>query len=459
MHYKPNGKNILKAGFVLVAPFVAGQPLAASGNKPANIIFIMTDQQTADAMSNRGNPYLHTPGMDILAADGLTFTNAYCSYPLSGPSRASLFTGMMPAEINVRDNDDPIIAEEIPNSLGFMMSNAGYESLYAGKWHVPTINIPDGEFGFKKVCDMYDPDLVEHVKPELKKKRKKPLFLVASFLDPHQICEYARSQQLHYGPLIIPEDAVLPPLPDNFNAVDDLPEAIKLHKNQMIRLYPTRNYSSLDWQKYLYAYYRLVEQVDKHIYDLIMELKKHNLYDNSLIVFTSDHGEGVAAHQWNQKRALFEETINIPLIVKMPKGHKAVPAGSETTALTNIGTDIYATFLDFAQVPLPENRHGKSMRKVLMGEEDKLHDRIFIETLLDGVDIRAWAVIQGDMKYVCYRMFKDKEQLFDLKTDKGETKNLVNDPNYQEIRQELRQHMLSYAQRANDKMLIKEMSY
>ena len=104
-------------------------PLQGIAQKQPNIILIMTDQQTANAMSNRGNVNVHTPAMDALAADGVVFTRAYCSFPLSGPSRASIMTGKMPSEIEVLENDDPLSEDEKKNSIGFKMQQAGYDCL------------------------------------------------------------------------------------------------------------------------------------------------------------------------------------------------------------------------------------------------------------------------------------------------------------------------------------------
>lgn len=453
MTYKQIGK------YAAIAASAAILDVSLAQATQPNIILIMTDQQTADAMSNRGNPWLNTPGMDMLASDGITFSNAYCSYPLSGPSRGSLFTGKMPVELGIADNDDPLPPADAATSLGFMVQDAGYDCLYAGKWHVPTIDMPDGEFGFKSLVGMNDVILVESIKEELSAKRDKPIFLVASFLDPHQICEFARFQTLHYGEIKIPKGAKLPPLPANFNAVKNLPEGVEYHKDTMHKLYPTRNYTKRDWREYLYTYYRLVEQVDSHIVDLITELKKNDLYDNSLIIFTSDHGDGVAAHRWNQKRALFEETINVPLIAKLPKGAKGITPGSESKTLSNIGLDIYATICDYAGADIPADRNGKSMRGVMEGSTDTMHDHIFIETLLDGINIRGWAVIEGDYKYVRYRFFKEREQLFNLKTDKGETKNLIGNKKYAAKRKEMKARMLEYAVKTDDKMLQKDLLY
>ena len=453
MHYRHNGKKLTTAAMLVAA--VVG---LKAESRP-NIILIMTDQQTADAMSNRGNLNVKTPAMDMLAADGISFTNAYCSYPLSGPSRASLFTGKMPVELNVPDNEVGLPASEITQTLGFKLADAGYECLYAGKWHIPAVEIPDVEFGFRKISGMNDMTLVKNINDELAEKREKPLFLVTSFLNPHEICEYARSQTLHYGEVPIPANAKLPALPDNFNAVKQLPEGLMIHKAMSPRLYPSQNYTKADWRNYLYTYYRLVERVDKNLYDLISELKKNNLYDNSLIVFLSDHGDGAAAHRWNQKRALFEETIRIPLIVKPPVTENKNLSGTTSRALINIGIDIYPTLCDYAGAAIPADRNGRSLKAVVEGSADMHHKNIFIETLLDEINIRGWCVIEGDYKYVYYRMFGDKEQLFNLKADSGEKNNLVNKAAYAEVRKKMRRTMLEYAQQTNDVMLQKEMQH
>lgn len=441
--------------FVAAAGLLSVSALAA-GNQP-HVILIMTDQQTADALQFVGNKNLATPAMDQLAADGSFFNRAYCSYPLSGPSRASLLTGKMPVELNVTDNDDPLPDEEIVTSLGRVMNNAGYECLYAGKWHVPTVEIPDSVFGFRKIHGMNDQTMIQSIRKELAVKRTKPLFLVSSYLNPHEICEYARSQTLPFETVTIEKGARLPSLPSNFTAVKQLPEAVELHKSMSPRLYPTWNYSRIDWRRYLYTYYRLVEKVDRHVGELIQELKKNGIYDESLIVLISDHGDGAAAHQWNQKRALFEETIRVPLIVKTPRQSTNVLAGKQSGALTNIGLDIYPTLCDYAGITVPGNRNGKSLKPLLEGKITTNHNSIMVETLLDGINLRAWCVIEGNYKYVYYRMFKHKEQLFDLKADKGETNNLADNPAYSATKMQLRNTMRMHARQSGDLMLLKDL--
>ncbi len=452
------GNRILKK--LAIAPsaiLFVGQSLAQE--KP-NIIFIITDQQTAGAMSNQGNPYLKTPAMDELARDGVTFTRAYCAYPLSGPSRASLFTGKMPNQVNVRENNDSLPREARLHSLGFMLTEAGYDCLYAGKWHIPTIDHPDNkEFGFEKVCGMNDPSMAEHIEKALSKKRTNPFFLVASYLNPHEACEYARSQTLHYGQIDIPENAILPPLPDNFDALNNLPELVEIHKKKSPKLYPTQNYTKKDWRRYIYAYNRLVERVDNEISKLLLILKEKGLYDSSIIIFTSDHGDGLAAHRWNQKRALFEENINIPLIIKPNK--KTQKTGTiNRDALINIGTDIFPTVCEFAQVRKNLKLKGIGMKGLVEGNAEKAHQSILIETNLDGIEsARGWAVIKGNYKYVFYRFFKNREQLFNLEKDKGEMNNLIGNPDCQDVYKMMKNEMRKLAEQANDKMLIKDLNF
>lgn len=107
-----------------------------------NIILIMTDQQSADAMSCAGNPDLYTPNMDKLASRGVRFENAYCTFPISGPSRSSIFTGYMPSEIGQIANGLPLPDSLVQNTLGTIVSNAGYECAYAGNGMYILIHCP-----------------------------------------------------------------------------------------------------------------------------------------------------------------------------------------------------------------------------------------------------------------------------------------------------------------------------
>src|SRR5690554_177896 len=158
-----------------------------------NIIYIMTDHQTATAMSIVDDTHVSTPHLDKLAKDGIRFTNAYCAAPLSGPSRFAMFTGVAPGSEGMLKNNTPFPEQLKEKTLGNLVTSAGYLSAYAGKWHLPEASLPADEksFGFISLHDHNDYGLAESCIRFLKQKHDKPFFLVASFDNPHNICEYA----------------------------------------------------------------------------------------------------------------------------------------------------------------------------------------------------------------------------------------------------------------------------
>ena len=167
--------NVMILGIMIPVSVFAKQ------EKP-NIILIMTDQQSADAMSCAGNPDLYTPNMDKLASRGVRFENAYCTFPISGPSRSSIFTGYMPSESGVVENEMPLPDSLAAKTLGTVMSDAGYDCAYAGKWHVNTISLPGKEaFGFHNIKGNGDRGIAEACIDYLRgRPDDRPFFLVAS---------------------------------------------------------------------------------------------------------------------------------------------------------------------------------------------------------------------------------------------------------------------------------------
>lgn len=313
-------------------------PVQLFAQERPNIIYIMTDQQSATAMSCVGNEDLHTPNMDRLAKHGIRFENAYCSFPLSGPSRSSMFTGCTPGEMGIRKNGIPLPDSLRLCTLGTLLETAGYRTAYAGKWHAHTNSLPGKHaFGFENLHEHNDYGLAEVAVEFLKRKHDKPFFLVASFDNPHNICEYARNQRLPYATLKEPDLDECPNLPANFNVAPYDADILDYEKKQSYRLYPTQNYTADDWRRYRNAYFRLVETVDYEIGKIVNEIERQNLWKNTVIIFTSDHGDGAGAHQWNQKTVLYEEVVNIPLIVCLPGGKQA---GKVLPQLVNNGVDL-----------------------------------------------------------------------------------------------------------------------
>ena len=414
-------------------------PVQLFAQERPNIIYIMTDQQSATAMSCVGNEDLHTPNMDRLAKHGIRFENAYCSFPLSGPSRSSMFTGCTPGEMGIRKNGIPLPDSLRLCTLGTLLETAGYRTAYAGKWHAHTNSLPGKHaFGFENLHEHNDYGLAEVAVEFLKRKHDKPFFLVASFDNPHNICEYARNQRLPYATLKEPDLDECPNLPANFNVAPYDADILDYEKKQSYRLYPTQNYTADDWRRYRNAYFRLVETVDYEIGKIVNEIERQNLWKNTVIIFTSDHGDGAGAHQWNQKTVLYEEVVNIPLIVCLPGGKQA---GKVLPQFVNNGVDLLPSICDWAEVRIPASCRGVSYRVVAeLGDPQKDHQPYVVtETqFVQTGGTQGWAVRTPRYKYVLYEVGKNREMLYDMEKDRGEMCNLAVKKNYKKIVKEHR---------------------
>lgn len=413
-------------------------PVAAMAQERPNIIYIMTDQQTAGAMSCAGNEDLHTPNMDRLAQHGVRFSNAYCAFPLSGPSRSAMFTGYAAGESDILKNGKPLPDSLKNNSLGVLMEKAGYVTAYAGKWHVHTNSLPsEHAFGFTRIHLHNDNGLAEACVAFLKQKQDKPFFLVASFDNPHNICQYARHQNLPYATVEEPALEDCPNLPANFAVAPYDADALAYEKQQSIKLYPTQHYTYDDWRRYRNAYFRLIEHVDGEIGKIVDEIDRQDLWENTVIIFTSDHGDGAAAHQWNQKTVLYEEVANIPFIVCLPGGKNA---GKVLPQLVNNGVDLLPSVCDWADVTVPTGCKGISIRPVAeSGDSAKEHQPYIVaETFFSQTSgTRGWMVRTPHYKYVLYDTGRNREMLYDMDTDRGEMRNLAIEKRYADI---VRQH-------------------
>lgn len=430
-------KSVLLTGITL--------PAALFAQERPNIIYIMTDQQSATAMSCAGNADVHTPNMDRLAAQGVRFENAYCALPLSGPSRGAMFTGHTPAEVGMQENGTPMPDSLLNRSLGTLIAQAGYTTAYAGKWHVNTNSLPGKQaFGFEKLHDHGDDGLAEAAVDFLRRKHDKPFFLVASFDNPHNICEYARRQNLPYATIEEPALEKCPNLPDNFNVAPYDADVLAYEKSLSYRVYPTRDYTPDDWRRYRNAYFRLVETVDREIGKIVDEIDRQNLWKNTVIIFTSDHGDGSGAHQWNQKTVLYEEVANIPFIVCLPKGKNA---GKVLPQLINNGADLLPSVCDWAGANVPAPCQGVSFRTIVEnGDAQKEHQPYVVtETVFAQTGgTQGWLVRTPQYKYVLYEAGKNREMLYDMQNDRGEMRNLAIEHKHQDIVKQHRTLLLEW---------------
>ncbi len=443
--------------------------LAAVSAAPPNILFIMTDQQTADAMSCRvGDERIKTPAMDSLAARGAFFSRAYAPNPLCMPARNSIFTGRFPHETGVTDNTPMHTGEtldpaEFP-TMGTYFREAGYATAYFGKWHLCYDIRKVDTHGFE-TFDRQQKDAVtaDHAIEFLAQPRDRPFLLVTSFLNPHNVAELSRGQPLSNGPIgEPPELPQLPPPPANLAPPVFEPDTMTLirrgyHANQ--RLFPVGHFSPAMWQALRWGYNRLVEKVDAEIGRVLAALREAGLEGNTLVVFVSDHGECAGAHGLTQKTVFYEESARVPLIVAPPGQREA----RESDAFVNTGIDLLPTLLDYAGIAQPARLPGASLRPLVSGERvSGWRDEVVIGNhmsqgglLEEGfVPITEGRMARTDRyKYCVYLHGERRESLVNLIDDPGELVDLAADPAYREIVLEHRERLRRFGEKYNDPLV------
>jgi choline-sulfatase len=411
------GHALAGAAAISMAPAAACGPYIKRERKP-NILFINTDQQHFDALSAHGNPHVYTPHMDRLVKNGVTFRLSHTSNPVCGPARACWYTGRMPSEAGT-PNNSYAIRNDLPN-LRTWSSAQGYTEMYVGKYgvfykqepnHYPLAGHWLGEFSDEAISRTAQAFLRQY-------DGAKPFFLSLGIHQPHDICFWIMDRQAASGLLPYAElKDQLPPLPANFGYDEKEPETVIQSRKGL----SPQNWSETDWRYYLWSYYRMVEMADAEIGRVLDTLADSKFAENTLVIFSSDHGEGTAHHKMTQKHYLYDEALRVPLVISWP-GHIAQNL-TDTRHLVS-GVDFAPTVCDFAGLkPLPSMR-GHSLRPLLEEKQTEWREFVVGESNVNGRALRTM-----DFKYITY--FGEKtEQLFDMKNDAGETRNLALDAQY-----------------------------
>jgi arylsulfatase A-like enzyme len=428
---------------------------AQGGTARADVIIVLTDQQRADAFGAAGAADLRTPAMDRIAASGVLFTRAFTATPQCSPSRAALLTGRYPHRTAVMGNTggegpeaprggsppagmSAALDRSLP-TLGKVFAAAGYETAYFGKWH---LGATPGEYGFESHdSTIRDDALARRVVQFVQKRRanqvRKPLFLIASWINPHDI----------YGVLTSPppEPRALAAARLPSNLVDDLRR----------KPFPQRHYLEEDqgkpfvgadrdmWRRYRAFYNRLVESVDREIGTVLDALKGGDV--PPITVFTTDHGDLGGAHGLPYKGpAMYEELIRVPLVISWPGRIRA----SRSDALVSL-IDILPTLCDLTGTTVPEGVDGLSLRPILEKGMPAIRDVIFAEYY----GKQSWRVPirmirTARWKYVRY--LGHGEELYDLDADAGELRNLSNETEFVADRKRLAEQMDAWIQQTDD---------
>jgi len=433
----------------------------AADSRP-NIIFINTDEQSAQMMSCAGNPWLHTPAMDRLAAEGIRFERAYCTHPVCLPSRFSWFTGRMPSELNIWDNKSGSNLDRVPwdmlnNCAGHLLRRAGYRTAYGGKTHLPGDMTPES-MGFENITADKRDGLAETCADWIAQRGKAndgPFFLTACFVNPHDICfmgmrdfiretradspdlnfnerwllsddsvEMAELNQAMRMPDGVSEDAFYdkhcPPLPDNHQPQDPEPTGLtRKIEAAPYRRYIREQWDERRWRLHRWAYARLVERVDEQVGRVIQALDDAKLTENTLVIFTSDHGDHDGSHKLEQKGTVYEEAARVPLLMRWPGQIEGGQVNRD--ALVSNGLDLVPTLCDLAGCAVPSDLRGQSVRPLL----DRRASPTSFREALPLESAEGCAIVDRRFKYIRYHEGDDAEQLMDLQEDPGETRNHI----------------------------------
>lgn len=424
---------LTKTGFPTIA--------SAQSKSQRNILIIVTDQQHIDTIAAGGCSHVVTPAMDDLMQHGVSFTQSYSSNPVCSPARSSIFTGRMTTETGVVTNGKRI-RKDIPNIGQWFSEKATYETVYAGKWHLPGTHQLDIE-GFRVIHTgigghgiLGDASTSRACEGFLRNRGKeRPFLMVASFLQPHDICEWLRLNT--YDPQKLPYKGLmqeLPPLPKNFDY--DHYEPDYLNKTRQSREPFVKGWDNLQWRYYLWSYYRHIEQVDAEIGRILQVLKEEDYAKNTVVVFTSDHGEGLGHHQMVRKSSPYDEASRVPLIISFPGN---IQENAVDTAHLVSSVDIVPTICDLVGIKSPMHMRGMSLKPILEGNAPTTRD--FVVTELPGN--RGRMLRTTEYKYVTYAG-DPVDMLFNMKSDPGETRNLIGGPAYATILSDLKKTLIAW---------------
>lgn len=445
------------------------------GTRPPNLLYIMTDQQHAGMMSCAGNKYLRTPAMDSLAATGARFARAYATNPVCLPARVSMMTGQMPSRFGIRSNATggiKIADAVLKQSMGWMFREAGYDTAYGGKTHWPTGMTPES-LGFRRLSGDSRDVLADECARFIRTGCKKPFLLVASFINPHDICYMAiddftratnrepmyptasRERECLAAALRLPEDVsreeffqrFCPPLPANYPVPPLEPQCITTEylQTRAFREHARNTWPDEKWRLHRWAYCRLTEMVDSQVGKVLDALRQAGLEEETVIIFASDHGDMDAAHRLEHKSVLYEESVRVPFMVSYQGVTR--PGLIDDVHLVSVGLDLIPTLCDYAGIEPPRGLPGRSVRALAEGRPvPSWRDRLVAESQA-GRMLRT-----ARYKYNVYESGEHREQLIDLENDPGEMVNLAEVPKYEQLLNRHRELLRHWVEETGDRI-------
>ncbi len=444
----PTRRTLIFCLLLLFAPAIQGQ--AQRATKP-NVLILYADDWRHDTLGIAGHPIVKTPNIDGLARAGMRFTRAHVSTSICGVSRASLFTGQWMS----RHGNPAFEMFKTPWQAtypGLLRAN-GYWVGHIGKWHNGKFPAEHFDFGrsysgthFLKQADgtaihvtqKNENDALEFLRT---RPPDKPFVLTLAFFATH--AEDQNPKQYLYQPQseALYQNVTIPlPKTAGDEYFKRLPKFIANEKNEGRNRWHWRFDTPEKYQQYMKAYYRLATEVDATIGRVLAELKAQGLDDNTLVIFTTDNGYFHGEHGLADKWYPYEESIRVPLIVRDPRMPKNRRGTTNDDFVLNV--DLAPSILAAANVSAPATMQGRDVAPLyLAAKKPTWRQEFFYEhATIRNTDFipSSEALVRRDVKYIFWPDFK-YEELFDLKRDPLEERNLANDPKYAKTLTTLRQ--------------------
>ena len=418
-------------------------------NKKPNILFLMTDQHSMRVLGSYGNQIIKTPNLDKLANEGVVFKSNYSQNPICLPSRASLITGKMPSSLGIFGNDG-ILSEK--TTMATVFKAQGYEVAWLGKEHWGATNaevgfgnlnaeaheafkekyrplnnlrknigrLPQNASAYKlSENEDYEALVTDHAIKFLENNTTKTFFLGVSFKKPHFpfMC-HQKYFDLYKDIVDLPE------------VTPGMIEALSINEKKTIEKYKLDEMSSAEIKHARAMYYGMVTYIDEQFGRVLEKLNELGLRENTIIVYTSDHGEMAGEHGLWYKNSFLEASVAAPLIFSYPK---TLPVNKKINASSML-LDIFPTLCDLSDIGQPNDLEGKSLLPLMNGIENADNsDRVAYSEMYrssTGIMVR-----KGKWKYIRYN--SEKEYLYDIDTDPREINNLINSTQHQAIIREL----------------------
>jgi arylsulfatase A-like enzyme len=460
----PMMRHILSWAATLAACLaLGGAAQAADTKRPPNILYIMADDHAAHAISAYGSKVNRTPHIDRIAKDGMRFTNCFVTNSICTPSRAVILTGKyshlngVPV-FNRIDGKQPMVQK--------YLQAAGYHTGIVGKWHLGsdptgfdswTILPGQGTYwdpvfldmGTKRTIKGYATTVITDLALDFMKQRPrdKPFFLMCHHKAPHQRWEPEEKHRKRF-------EAADIPLPETFD--DDYATRSDAAKEAEMRI--DRDLNAKDFKteppkdltgaalkkwkylRYMRDYLACVQSVDDSVGRLLDFLDKEKLAENTIVIYTSDQGFFLGEHNWYDKRFMYEPSVRMPFLVRWPGHVKADSVGDGMI----LNVDFAPTLLAAAGRGVPSDMQGRSFLPLLQGEKPKdwrtsMYYRFYHYPRHNRVQPH-YGVRTERFKLIFFNKLNQWE-MFDLKTDPHEVKNLYSDPAYAEKVKELKQEL------------------